>query len=693
MAESSSEGGGSTVRDSSRTPGRAEPLLPNLVLQEMRKGRRPGDRYVRLAPRGQQPFRRVSASGYVATEIAIRPRSPLEALWRGLRHAAVGAPLATSRLIEERITKVKGLAVLASDNLSSSAYATEEILRVLLLAGTGVLGASLPISAAIVLLIMVVAVSYSQVIRGYPGGGGSYVVARENLGPLAGRVAGASLIVDYTLTVAVSTAAGVAAMTSAFSELYEYRVELAVGLVAIITWTNLRGVRESATIFAIPTYIFVVSFVALLCTGFARMALGHDLSTGAAPHPLQAGNQTLSLFLILRAFSSGATALTGIEAVSNGVPLFKPPETKNASITLGWMAGILAFFFLGLTALAHQLDVKPSETTTVVAQVAQGVFGKTPLFYVVQVSTMMILVLAANTSFAGLPRLASVMARDRELPRQFEFRGDRLVFTNGILALGLASAALLVIFQAETHSLIPLYAVGVFIAFTLSQAGLMVHWRRQGSRGAKASLLVNGVGAVATGTVATVVAMTKFTGGAWITLIAIALVAFLLTRISHHYRRVAEQLQVAPARAHTRRPRPQEQRQNLVIVPVDEVNEAALRAVEYAQGISKNVTAIHVTEELAEGERLQARWQELAPEIPLIIIESPYRSFIAPILTYIDAVDRSTPGGDITVVLPEFVPAHSWQGLLHNQSAQRLKKALLNRPNTVIVDIRYHLSS
>jgi amino acid transporter len=691
MPESPSDGGGGAPENADQASKGATPLVPDLALREVRKGRRPGDRYVRVTPRSRQPFRPVREGEYVATELAIRPRSLFESLLTGAKRVGLGAPLATSRLMEQRLGKVQALAVMASDNLSSSAYATEEILRVLLLAGTGALTASLPIAATIAALVVVVAISYTQVIRAYPGGGGSYVVAKQNLGALAGRVAGASLIVDYTLTVAVSTAAGVAAITSAIPEAHAYRVPLAVALVAAITWLNLRGVRESARVLAVPTYVFILSFVALLATGFVRMGLGHDLSASPGPNPLQEGGHMLGLFLILRAFSSGAAALTGIEAVSNGVPSFKPPEARNASITLAWMAGILVVFFLGLTALAHQLEVAPSETKTVVAQVAESVFGKTPLFYIVQFATMMILVLAANTSFAGLPRLASVLARDRELPRQFAFRGDRLVFSHGIIALGLASAVLLVIFKAETHSLIPLYAVGVFVAFTLSQAGLVVHWHRDGSPGAHASLLVNAVGAIATGIVAAVIAVTKFTSGAWISILAIALVALLLDRVNQHYKRVTEQLAIAPARPRPRRPEEGEEGGKLVVVPVDEVNEAALRAVEFALAISDRVTAVHISDDIAEGEGTQARWRELVPDVPLVIIESPYRSFVAPILTYIDAVDHTRPGADITVVLPEFVPAHFWEGLLHNQSALRLKNALLNRPNTVIVNVRYHL--
>jgi len=675
---------------------REQGLTPDLELRELRRGSKPGSRYVRLTPRREAPFRRVGEGEYRATDVATRPRNAVESLWRGFKRIVVGAPLATSQLIGERLSKVKALAIFASDMLSSSAYATEEILLVLILAAAAtpsVVDYSIPISLAIALLVVVVAVSYSQVIRGYPNGGGSYAVAKDNLGQTAGLLAGASLVVDYSLTVAVSTAAGVAAIISAAPELHDYRIELAAGAVVAITLANLRGIRESGTVFAIPAYFFILSITALILVGAIRLALGHDLHVAMPEEAIEPGLHGVTLFLILRAFSSGAAALTGIEAVSNGVPSFKAPEARNASITLFWMAGILTFFFIGLTVLAHQLDVLPAENKTVVAQVAQGVFGKTPLFYIVQATTTMILLLAANTSFAGLPSLASVMANDRFLPRQFMFRGDRLAFSNGIMVLGLASIGLLVVFGAETHRLIPLYAVGVFTGFTLSQAGMVIYWRRRSGRAARASLLVNAVGAVATGVVTVIIAATKFVDGAWLTIGAIAFFAVFFLAINRHYRGVAGQLDVTaeplpsqpPASSDTRgRARP-------VVVPVDELNQAVLRTLDYARTISDNVTAVHITDDFEDGERLRERWDELVADTPIVIIESPYRSFLAPMLVYIDTVDRIDPGAYITVVLPEFVPAHFWQGLLHNQSAARLKRALLRRPNTIVIDVPYHL--
>ena len=674
-----------------RVPRRRTSPTPDLEPRELRRGTKPGTRYVRLTPRRERPFRRVGESEYQATEVAIRPRSFTEQLWRLVKRVLIGPPLATSQLIQERLSKAKALAVFASDNLSSSAYATEELLLILILAGTQAFQYSIPIAIAIVVLVGVVALSYSQVIRGYPNGGGAYVVAKENLGLVPGMVAGASLIANYIVLVAVSVAAGVAAITSAAPELYDYRVIIALLLVAGLTLANLRGIRESATLFALPAYAFIVAFGAMLVVGLIRIALGHDLAARPPSDTIAAGGQAVTLFLLLRAFSSGSAALTGIEAVSNGVPAFKPPETRNAVIVLAWVAVLLSAFFLGTTVLAYQLDAVPAESKTIIAQVAEAVFGTSPLFYIVQITTMLILILAANTSFAGLPSLAAVMARDRVLPRQFAFRGDRLAFSNGIIVLGLASAALLIVFQAETHALIPLYAVGVFIGFTLAQTGLVVHWRRERTPGARVSLIINALGAVITAVVTIIVTVTKFVDGAWITLGGMLLLVFFFTRIHHHYRRVQEQLEVTEPPT---LPAPPEDRRDghiTAIVPVDEVNKAVMRTLAYARTITENVVAVHVTDELEEGERLRQRWEELVPDTPIVIIESPYRSFVAPFLAYIDALDRAEPGRPITVVLPEFVPAHAWEGLLHNQSAIRLKKALLKRPNTILIDVPYHL--
>jgi len=675
-----------------RVPRRRDPLLPDLELHEVHKGQKPGSRYVRLVPRSKQPFRSLGRPDLLeATEAAIRPRSALEAGWRQFKRVLVGAPLATAQLSYERLTKVKALAIFSSDALSSSAYATEEILLILVLAGSGALGAALPIGGAIALLLLIVAFSYRQTVRAYPSGGGAYIVARSNLGILPGLTAAGALMVDYVLTVSVSIAAGVAAITSAAPALHDERVPLALLFVGIVMVGNLRGVKESGTIFAIPTYLFIFSFGLMIVVGLVRAFFGGVEAASASETGRLAATQSMGVFLVLRAFSSGSAALTGVEAISNGVPAFQPPESRNAATTLAWMAGILAFLFLGVTILAHQMHVVPLETQTVPSQIARAAFGGTPLYYLVQATTAMILVLAANTSFADFPRLASILAHDGFLPRQFSFRGDRLNFSHGIAALAALSGVLLVLYAADTNRLIPLYAVGVFISFTLSQSGMVVHWWKLREAGWRRSIVINATGAVATGVVAMIIAGTKFTHGAWISLLSVAVLMYLFIAIRRHYKRVDKQLEVRAKGKAPAAPQEIPPHSQAVLVPVDEVNEAVRRTVEHARAISENVTALHVSDNVEEAEELRQRWEEAIPEVPLVVIDSPYRSFIAPILAYIDALDRSNPGETVMVVLPELVPSHFWQGILHNQSAIPLKRALLSRPDTVVVGIPYRL--
>ncbi|MPZ48005.1 MAG: amino acid permease [Dehalococcoidia bacterium] len=625
----------------------------------------------------------------------MRPTTPVGRVWAGARRVLIGAPLATADLPHERLSKFKALAIFSSDNMSSSAYATEEILLVLILAGTASLSLSLPIALAIALLAAIVATSYSQLVKAYPRGGGAYDVTQETLGVLPSLLAGSTLVVDYILTVAVSTAAGVAAITSAAPELLDWRVEIAIVFVVLLTIGNLRGIRESGSLFALPPYLFIVAFGGMIAVGIIRLALGHDMTAAAPPNPVDAGTHAVTLFLVLRAFASGAAALTGIEAIADGTPSFKPPEAKNASITLYWMAAILAAFFVGTTLLATQMDVAPSETKTVVAQIATTVFGEGVFFYLVQVTTAMILVLAANTAFAGLPTLASVMARGGDMPKQFAFRGDRLAFSNGIIVLGLASCGVLFLFDADTHKIIPLYAFGVFMAFTLSQAGMVVHWRRSRGPGWKLSLGVNALGCVVTGVVAMIVGGTKFLDGAWLSMTAMAILLLVLWIIRQHYKDAENQLSSGLAGAEgvaqhfysASSGRPQ-----TVLVPVETINRAVLRTMAYARTLSMNAIAIHVTDELELAEPLRQQWEESVPDVPLVVVESPYRSLIEPILAYIEGLDRTQPNHMVTVVLPEFVTKHFWQRFLHNQLSLRLKKALINRPNTVVVDVPYHLS-
>lgn len=655
---------------------------------EIYHGSKPGSRYARLTRTRERRFERgVTAGSIRATELADRPRTFAGKILRLFKRTVVGAPLASSRLAEERLSKVKALAIFSSDALSSTAYATEEILLILILAGAAALRYSIPISIAIAVLLVIVATSYRQTIRAYPNGGGAYKVAMDNLGVMPGLIAGASLVVDYTLTVAVSTAAGVAAITSAIPELHDERVILAVVFVTLLTIGNLRGLRESGTIFAIPTYFFLVTFSVMIVVGLARVVLG-DIQASPHADTITPGTESITLFLILRAFSSGATALTGVEAISNGVPAFKDPAPKNAATTLAWMAAILAALFVGLTILAYQIEIYPSDTKTVVAQIADAVFSGGPMFYIVQVATALILVLAANTSFAGLPALASVMARDRWVPRIFAFRGDRLGYSNGIMVLAAASMLLLIAYGANTHKLIPLYAVGVFVGFTLSQSGMVIHWRASREAGWRRAMIINGVGAVATGIVAMIIAATKFTHGAWLTIIAIALLALIFYQIGRHYRRVQQQLSLeddVTMSVYGRLGQP-------VLMPIDELNRATARAVAYARSISNNVTAIHVTDDLEDAEALRRRWEQMVPDVPLIVVESEYRSLLGPVLSYVDALDRADPEETVTVILPEYRSQWPWQGMLHNQSSQRLKKALLDRPRTVVIEVPYHLN-
>ncbi|HSB70556.1 MAG TPA: APC family permease [Candidatus Methylomirabilis sp.] len=598
-----------------------------------------------------------------------------------LKRIILGQPLATAAEKHERLGKISGLAVFASDALSSVAYGTEEILLVLIAAGAGAaLGYSLPIMVGIVVLVSVVAASYWQTIHAYPSGGGAYIVAKDNLGKLPGLVAGSALLIDYVLTVAVSIAAGVAAVTSAFPPLYPLRVEMCVLCVVGVTVANLRGLRESGRIFTIPTYWFVGSLYLLIFAGLYRVV------TGAAqplPHEEIQPTQALTTFLLLRAFSSGCVTLTGTEAVSNGIPAFRPPESRNAALTLAWMALILGSSSLGMAYLAHVYQVVPREAETVVSVLARTIFGKNLLYYNLQAATAVILFLAANTSFQDFPRLSSILARDGFMPRQMANRGDRLVFSNGILILAGFSIVLLIAFEGDTHNLIPLYAVGVFLSFTLSQSGMVRHWLKE-EHPAPHHIAMNALGAVATGVVCVVIAVTKFTHGAWMVIVLIPLLVLGLLRVHQHYDKVARALSLTGAR----RPRIGK---NPVVVLVAGIHKGVVEALEYAKSISPSVTALTVDLDPTQTSRLRLRWAEWAPDVPLVVLESPYRGVIQPLLEYIDRMERQGEGRYLTVVIPEFVPKHWWEHFLHNQTALLVKAALLFRPGKVTVSVPYHL--
>ncbi|MGH7379882.1 MAG: amino acid permease [Candidatus Methylomirabilales bacterium] len=609
-----------------------------------------------------------------------------------LKRLLLGDPLATAQAREERLGKVTGLAVFASDALSSVAYATEEILLALALAGAAAFAWTLPIGTAIGLLLVVVATSYWQTVHAYPSGGGAYTVALHNLGRTAGLTAAAALMIDYVLTVAVSTAAGVAAITSAFPGLYPWRVSLSALCIVVIMLANLRGVRESGRLFAVPTYLFIAGFLLLLAGGAILLGSGGGAAIlpGRPPAVLEGSGAAgaaaaVPLFLLLRAFASGCAALTGVEAIANGVQAFRPPESRNAAITLAWMAAILLTLFMGVTYLATAFGVTPREGETVVSQIARAVFGRTPVYFLVQASTALILLLAANTSFAGFPRLASILAQDRFLPRQLANMGDRLVYSNGIVILGGVAILLVALFRADTHALIPLYAVGVFLSFTLSQAGMVRRWLRRRQPGWRRGVLINGVGAATTGLVLGVIAGTKFVHGAWIVILLIPCIILLFGKVRRHYLRVASQLTMEGFRE-------EEPTGHTVLVPVSGIHRGVVTALHYAQAISSDVEAVTVNLDPAGTERMRANWAEYAPGVPLIILESPYRSVVEPIREYLEKVKGRSARHLVTVVLPEFVPAHWWEHLLHNQTALALKATLLFSKRTVVTSVPHHLA-
>ena len=600
-----------------------------------------------------------------------------------LKRLFVGTPLATAQSRHERLGKATALATFASDALSSVAYATEEILLVLILAGSVALSYSLPIGVAIAVLIFIVVASYRQTILAYPQGGGAYIVSKDNLGVLPGLVAASALLIDYVLTVAVSVAAGVAAVTSAVPTLYPLRVWLCVAAVAGVTIANLRGIRESGRLFAAPTYLFIASVGALVAWGVIGTIF--DLLPEAPYQPHPPGLEGASLFLILRAFASGCAALTGVEAVSDGVPAFKPPEARNARVVLTWLGVILILLFIGITYLAYDLGIAPREHETVVSQIARHVFGGGLVYYEIQLVTMLILLLAANTSFADFPRLSFFLARDRFIPRQFATQGDRLVFSNGIVILGGMALVLLLVFQGDTHQLIPLYAVGVFISFTLSQASMVRRWFRLRSDGWWWRMFFNALGAVATGIVMVTIAATKFSHGAWIVVLLIPTLVALFLTVHRHYETVASQLSLEDVP-------PPPPLNNTVLVLVGDLHRGVVRALQYAQTLSPTAKAVYVETDPERTRRLEERWGKWGMGVPLIVLNSPYRSLLGPLMDYIDQLQKQRGESHVvTVVIPEFLPARWWQQLLHNQTALLIKGQLLFRKNVVVTDVPYHL--
>jgi amino acid transporter len=600
-----------------------------------------------------------------------------------LKRLFVGTPLPTAQSRHERLGKAAGLAIFASDPLSSNAYATEAILLVLILAGSAALSYSLPIGFGIAALILIVITSYRQTIRAYPRGGGAYIVAKDNLGVFPALVAGAALLIDYVLTVAVSVTAGIEAVTSAVPTLFPYRVWLCLGAVVIITIANLRGVRESGNIFAAPTYLFVVSILSMIAWGVVGTALGRMEEAPYEPHP--PGLEGISLFLLLRAFSAGCTALTGVEAVSDGVPAFKSPEAHNARIVMAWLGAITVTMFLGITYLAYDFGIVPGGNETVVSKIARRVFGGGFLYYEIQAVTMLILLLAANTAFADFPRLSFFLARDRFIPRQFATQGDRLVFSNGIVILAGVACLLVVVFQGDTQQLLPLYAIGVFISFTVSQSGMVRRWLRLKEEGWAWRIWFSLVGAGVTGIVLLTLAFTKFTEGAWIVVLLIPSLVVVFLVVHRHYDTVAAQLSLeglAP-------PPPLE---GTILVLVGDLHRGVVRALQYAQSLSPNAKAVYVETDPERTRRLEERWTKWGMGTPLIVLNSPYRSLLGPLMEYIDQLQRQRGQHHVvTIVLPEFIPAKWWQQLLHNQTALLIKGQLLFHKNVVVTDVPYHL--
>jgi amino acid transporter len=600
-----------------------------------------------------------------------------------LKRFLVGKPIPSSMAHHERLSRVTGLAVLSSDALSSVAYATDFILSTLLVAGLAAFSHAIPISLVIAALLAIVAFSYRQTIHAYPTGGGAYIVAKENIGSMAGLIAAASLLVDYTLTVSVSISAGVLAITSAFPRLDVFRVEMCLFFLAILMVGNLRGIRESGRIFAVPTYFFVVSIGVLILAGAYKYLTG-GVTPVNAPLPPEAGHAPLTVFLLLTAFANGCTAMTGVEAVSNGVPAFRPPESKNASATLVAMAGLAIAMFVGITVLAHAYQVIPSAAESGVSQLGRAIFGKGVTYYLIQAATTLILVLAANTAYADFPRLASIVARDGYLPRQFMNQGDRLAFSNGILVLSVFAAVLIIAFRGDTQGLLPLYMIGVFVSFTLSQAGMVIHWRKTKEAGWKTSAFINGFGAIVTGVVLVIVAVTKTLEGAWIVLLLIPMIVAIFKATRQHYDHVASQLTL-------RGYEPEQRAHNTVVMPIGGMQRAVVEALRYAETLSDDVRAVYVDIDPKATEQIRRDWDRWGGRVTLVVLPSPYRSVMEPLLAYITQVEGERPNDYVTVILPEFVPARWWQHLLHNQSALLIKGALLFRPNTVVTSVPFHL--
>ena len=651
---------------------------PNLL-----RGQKPGDRRVRVTRPESRYFRYAGPGVMVARPAAIEARTRAGRAAIIARRTLFGSPIATAQEIDERLPKWKALAVFSSDVLSSVAYATEASMFTLLAVGTVAFSYLMPIALLIVGLLVLVTFSYRQTIRAYPNGGGSYIVARANLGVLPGLVAAAALLTDYVLTVAVSVSSGIFNLASAFPVLHDLTVPLIVVAILLVMVVNLRGIRESGTIFALPTYVFMFSVILLVVVGVARTLLGF------APHvtdvvPIQVQAESLSLLLLMRAFADGCSAMTGTEAISNGTPAFKPPEWKNAQKTMVAMATILGFVFLGISYLAGVAGAVPSHDESVLSQIGRATFGQGPIWYILLIATMGILILAAQTSFADFPRLASILSRDGFMPRGFAYRGERLAFNAGIVALAVLAIGVSVAFGGRVEALIPLYAIGVFTAFTLSQAGMVRHWFSEKGPGWRRSAMINGVGAVATAIVAVVFAVAKFALGAWVVLVIVPILVAIMLLIRREYTGGMSGLVVAPdlvwgAPVHRRR----------VVIPVGDVQWDVIQAVRFGRSMTDDITAVHVTDDVTAGERVRERFERQLPGIRFVIVESPYRNLVDPLIRYLEVSAEQEPGSVTVVLLPERMSRHWWEKLLFNQNVHRIREALAGRADILVADVPF----
>ncbi len=687
----------------SEPPGEAlsgQSVNPDLTISQWKQGARPGDTYVRTRRPYRRLFRR-AGDHIIATPESYAAGSTLGRISQFFKAIFIGRPLFSTEEIHERLTKVKALAVFGSDAISSSAYATEAALMVLVAAGSLALGLSVYIALGIAVLLSIVAFCYRQIVHAYPQGGGAYNVTRQNLGTVAGLVASAALLIDYVMTVAVSIAAGSLAVTSALiasgnsalivsindalPPFLSLEVVLSLFFIGLIILGNLRGIRESGSIFSIPTYLFIVGLSALLITGIVRLATGTLVMDGPAIGMPAA--KPLTLWLALRAFAAGAVAMSGTEAISDGVAAFKPPEAKNAATTLTVMATLLGIFFVGVSYLATRLGLVPGGES-IISQVAIGVFGQNAAYYVFQIATVGILVIAANTAFADFPRLSSFLARDSFMPHGFLQRGDRLAFSTGIIFLGAVAAFLLVVFRGNIDSLIHLYAVGVFLAFAMSNTGMVVHWWKRRGRGWVKSLFINGLGAIITGGILVIVAITKFAFGAWIVILLIPAIVILFLMIRRHYDRVAEQMRLVATRVP-----PATIETSYVIVPIADVNYGSVRAMSFARTLSREIMVIHIFSDPVAAAIVQEKMRTYAPDLQLVMVESPLRSIVPPLLTYVDVFHKEHPGAFTSIILPEFVITHWWERFLHSRIEDELTRAFRKHTDVAVILVPYTLQS